>query len=128
RHVNDRDLYSTRLSAAWEPTDRFRTNLIWEHFEENDQRSRTGKQLCTKDPGLSQVGNTPVKRDYLQNRLSQGCMAKTLFSDAAYDSPNGGAFGHIFTLGTLEFGNDPLTGEMVYAIDWTKDPYAGVTQ
>lgn len=128
RHVNDRDLYSTRLSAAWEPTERFRTNLIWEHFEENDQRSRTGKQLCTKDPGLSQVGNTPVKRDYLQNRLSQGCMAKTLFSDAAYDSPNGGAFGHIFTLGTLEFGNDPLTGEMVYAIDWTKDPYEGVTQ
>ncbi len=128
RHVNDRDLYSTRLSAAWEPTDRFRTNLIWEHFEENDQRSRTGKQLCTKDPGLSKVGNTPVTREYLQNRLSQGCMAKTLFSDAAYDSPNGGAFGHIFTLGTLEFGFDPVSHELVNAIDWTKDPYVGVTQ
>ena len=45
--VNDRDMWSTRFSALWEPTDRFRTSFIWEHFEEDDQRSRTGKQLLS---------------------------------------------------------------------------------
>ena len=84
RRVNNRDLWSTRLSAAWEPTDRFRANLIWEHFEEDDQRSRTGKQLCTKDPGPTQLGDTPITSTFLQNRLSQGCLPRTLFSDAAY--------------------------------------------
>src|SRR5690606_18714845 len=48
RHVNDRELWSTRLSAIWEPNDRFRANFIWEHFDEDDRRARTGKQLCTR--------------------------------------------------------------------------------
>src|SRR3546814_1440824 len=51
RRVNDRDLWSTRAIVAWEPSDRFRANIIWQHFEEDDNRSRTGKQLCTRDPG-----------------------------------------------------------------------------
>src|SRR3546814_4549399 len=46
RRINGRDLWSTRISAAWEPNDRFRVNAIWEHIDENDDRSRTGKQLC----------------------------------------------------------------------------------
>src|SRR5690606_14197575 len=72
--VNDRDLYSTRLSAAWEPTDRFSANLIWEHFGEDDRRSRTGKQLCTKDEGPTQVGSFAVTDSFTRNRMSQGCM------------------------------------------------------
>lgn len=59
-HVNDRDLFTTRLSARWEPTARFRANAIWEHFEEDDHRSRTGKQLCTTDPGPTQVGSATI--------------------------------------------------------------------
>ena len=128
RHVNDRDLYSTRLSMAWQPTDRFRANLIWEHFEENDQRARTGKQLCTTDPGLAQVGDTPVPFDFLRNRLSQGCLPKTLYSDAAYGAPNGGAFSSLYSLGMIDLGQHPTTGEAVTAVDWRKDPYAGITQ
>src|SRR3546814_8360978 len=49
RRVNDRDLWSTRAIVAWEPSDRFRANIIWQHFEDDDNRSRTGKQLCTRD-------------------------------------------------------------------------------
>src|SRR3546814_1898373 len=41
RHVNDRDLWSTRLSAQWEPNDDLKANFVWQHFEENDRRSRS---------------------------------------------------------------------------------------
>lgn len=129
RHVNNRDLFTTRLSAAWEPTDRFTTNLIWEHFEEDDERSRTGKQLCTKDPGPTQVGSTKITSSLLQNRLSQGCLPRTLFSDAAYDTPNAGAFGHIFVAGTIQYGRLATNRSVgVNAIDHRVDPYNGVVQ
>ncbi|MFZ4163830.1 TonB-dependent receptor [Brevundimonas sp. NPDC058933] len=129
RHVNNRDLFTTRLSAAWEPSDRFNANLIWEHFGEDDERSRTGKQLCTKDPGPTRVGNTAITSSLVQNRLSQGCLPRTLFSDAAYDSPNGGAFGHVFMAGIIEYGR-PATNRLttINAVNYRADPYAGVTQ
>jgi len=132
-HVNDRDLWSTRLSAAWEPSERFRTNLVWEHFEEDDQRSRTGKQLCTRDPGPTTIGSTAVSAGLLQNRLSQGCLPGSLYDDAAYGAPNGGGFGHVFIAGQILYGNDPdipygEPGSSIYAIDSNVDPYAGVTQ
>lgn len=129
RDVNNRDLFTTRLSAAWEPSDRFNANLIWEHFGEDDERSRTGKQLCTKDPGPTRIGNTAITSSLVQNRLSQGCLPRTLFSDAAYDSPNGGAFGHVFMAGSIQYGR-PATNRLttISAVDYRVDPYAGVTQ
>lgn len=128
RHVNNRDLYTTRLSAVWEPSDRFNANLIWEHFEEDDERSRTGKQLCTKDPGPSHVGNTAVSSTFLRNRLSQGCLASTLFSDAAFDTPNAGAFGHTFMAGSIQYGRLASDRSTVSAVDYRIDPYLGVSQ
>ena len=129
RHVNNRDLFTTRLSAAWEPSDRFNANLIWEHFGEDDERSRTGKQLCTKDPGPTKIGNTAITSSLIQNRLSQGCLSRTLFSDAAYDSPNGGAFGHVLLAGMIQYGS-PATNRFtsIGAVNYKLDPYAGVTQ
>ena len=129
RHVNNRDLFTTRLSAAWEPSDRFNANLIWEHFGEDDERSRTGKQLCTKDPGPTRVGSATITSSLIRNRLSQGCLPRTLFSDAAYDSPNGGAFGHILLAGELLYGRAASDRRIsIKAIDNKIDPYAGVTQ
>ena len=92
-HVNDRDLFTTRLSARWEPNARFRANAIWEHFKEDDHRSRTGKQLCTNDPGPTQVGSATNLASFNQDQLSQGCLPGSLFDDAAYGAPNGGSFG-----------------------------------
>jgi len=48
--IDDRSLYGIRASLAVEPTDRFRALLIYDHFEEDDSRIRSGKQLCKKDP------------------------------------------------------------------------------
>jgi outer membrane receptor protein involved in Fe transport len=124
--VNDRDLWSTRLSLAFEPNDRFRSNLIWEHFEEDDQRSRTGKQLCTTDPGPTSVGGVAVTSQVVRNRLSQGCLPGSLYNDAAYGVPNGGAFAHVF-LASMNYG---YTADRtpVYAVNPGTDPYAGLTQ
>lgn len=124
--VNGRDLYTTRLSAAWEPNDRFEANLIWEHFEEDDNRSRTGKQLCTTDPGPAKVGKVTITSQLIRNRLSQGCLPGSLYDDAAYGVPNGGAFAHIF-LASLSFGND-AQGKTIVGVPLGTDPYAGVTQ
>src|SRR3546814_20527510 len=60
QRINGRDLWSTRASVQWEPSDRFKVNAIWQHFEEDDNRSRTGKQLCTTDPGVAQGGDHAV--------------------------------------------------------------------
>ena len=124
--VNGRDLWSTRLSAVWEPSDRFSANLIWEHFEEDDDRSRTGKQLCTRDPGPSQVNGVTVPNAYLSGRMSQGCQPGSLYSDAAYSAPNGIGLSQMY-IGALVVGFNS-NFESLYAINPRTDPYAGVTQ
>ena len=54
--VDDRDLWDVRATLAFNPSDTFHTTLMWDHFEEDDSRSRIGKQLCVKDPGPANVG------------------------------------------------------------------------
>ena len=132
-HVNGRDLHSVRLSAAWEPTDNFRANLIWERFGEDDNRSRTGKQLCTNDPGPTQIGSYTVTNPALQARLSQGCRPGSLFDDAAYGTPTGAGMAQIWAAGNIGWGfrRNPngTRGPAVQAISGIgADPYAGVTQ
>lgn len=88
--VDGRDLWTTRATLAWEPTDRFRTNLIWERFEEDDNRLRTGKQLCNRDDGPETMPGVVGPIDLiLRGRLSQGCKPGSLYGDEAFGSPNG---------------------------------------
>src|SRR3546814_20367276 len=94
QRINGRDLWSTRASVQWEPSDRFKVNAIWQHFEEDDNRSRTGKQLCTTDPGVAQVGDIAVP-EFLQSRLSQGCQSASLYSDAAFGAPKAKALAYV---------------------------------
>lgn len=130
RRVNDRDLWSTRVSAQWEPSDRFRANVIWQHFEEDDNRARTGKQLCTTDPGPEIVGSVTVTNPVLRGKLSQGCLPGSLYDDAAYGAPNGNALVYLKVPTTIVLGYEPGTrraGPPVYLADST-DPYAGLVQ
>lgn len=48
--IDSRELFGVRGSIFVEPTDNFRATFIVEHFEEDDNRLRAGKQLCAKDP------------------------------------------------------------------------------
>lgn len=124
--VNGRDLWTARVSALWEPSAGFRASFIWQHFEEDDNRSRSGKQLCTRDPGPTEIGNTPVP-DALRARFSQGCQSRTLFSDDAYGVPNAESFPHVFLASNIGIGN---TADFtpVFVVPQLTDPYEGVTQ
>ncbi len=129
--INGRDLWSTRASVAWEPSDRFRANVIWQHFEEDDNRSRTGKQLCTTDPGPEMIGSTAITSPTVRGRLSQGCLPGSLYDDAAYGTPNGPSLVYLYlpansmNIGTLRQPGQP---NRVLNVVQVADPLAGVTQ
>ncbi|TQV78943.1 TonB-dependent receptor [Exilibacterium tricleocarpae] len=124
--VNDRDLYSTRAIAQWEPSDRFSANLLWQHFKEDDRRSRTGKQLCNRDPGRATVGSVTV-REELRGRLSQGCLPGSLYDAEAFGAPNGAGLAFVTVASTIEAGR-LAGGSPINVIDFGVDPYAGVQQ
>jgi outer membrane receptor protein involved in Fe transport len=89
--VDGRDLWTGRTSLAFQPTDRLRADFIWEHFEEDDNRLRTGKQLCHRDPGPEGIPGVS-EQNYLplfRARLSQGCKPGSLYSPEAFGAPNG---------------------------------------
>jgi outer membrane receptor protein involved in Fe transport len=79
--VDNRDLWSSRVSLAWTPTDRLKANFMWERFREDDHRLRVGKQLCVKDPGPTSIGGVPTNLSAAtstQNYFSQGCKLASL--------------------------------------------------
>ncbi|WP_244857982.1 TonB-dependent receptor plug domain-containing protein [Sphingopyxis granuli] len=94
--INGRDLWSTRASVAWEPSDRFKANVIWQHFAEDDNRSRSAKQLCTTDPGTDRIGSFEITDPGLRGRISQGCLPGSLYDDAAYGKPNSAALVYLY--------------------------------
>jgi outer membrane receptor protein involved in Fe transport len=98
--VDGRDVYSTRATLAWHPTDNFKASVMWEHFGEDDNRDRVGKQLCITDPGLTSIGGVATHSN--QNDYSQGCLPGDLHSAAALGEVNSAA--------TLGGGLGVLTG------------------
>lgn len=128
RRVNGRDLWSTRLSAQWEPSDRFKANVIWQRFKEDDDRSRTGKQLCTRDPGPTTVGSTPIPAA-IRSQLSQGCRPGSLYDDAAFGAPNALSFPHVAVANGVPYpASVDANGNFVLGALLNIDPYAGVRQ
>lgn len=86
--IDDRDLYGLRATLAWEPTDRLRTWISYEHFNEEDNRIRAGKQLCDKDPGFTSFMGVPVSpADQLATSL--GCQEAPL--SQSFDRVNSAA-------------------------------------
>ena len=139
--VNGRDLWSLRTTLGFE-NDWLRGNFIWERFREDDNRSRTGKQLCHRDDGPEMIGSTPTmlqppqafySRYDAQRRalFSTGCKAGSLYDDAAFGTPNGLALGYVqganlvgvaFPLGYDRANN--FTGTLLNPVD----PYGGMMQ
>lgn len=114
--IDGRDLWSTRLSARFTPVEQFTADLMWEHFEEDDNRARVAKQLCIKDPGPTSVGGVPTNLAgrATQLYLTQGCLPGDLSTPQALGAVNSAA--------TLGGGLGILTGLI------TGDAYAGKVQ
>jgi len=92
--IDGRDLWSGRATIGFKPTESLQTYFIWEHFSENDDRLRSGKQLCTTDYEPDHVGNQDVVNGgelliSIGAYLSQGCRMGSLYSPAAYGVPDG---------------------------------------
>ncbi|WP_341198055.1 TonB-dependent receptor [Hyphomonas chukchiensis] len=58
--IDGRDLWSIRATLGFEPTENFRGWVSWEHFEEDDDRQRSSKQLCKKDPLKTSFAGMPI--------------------------------------------------------------------
>ena len=133
RDVDDRSLWSTRASVVFKPSDATNLSLVWEHFDEDDRRARTGKQLCHTDPGASDVDGIPPN-SFDRNFMSQGCADGSLYDRGAFGLPNGGSLPWVLASGTfpgtLASALDP-DGNFVgpiYLIPPGVNPYEGRTQ
>jgi len=139
QRVDGRDLWSSRVTLGMKPFDHLQAYLVWEHFNEDDDRERSTKQLCNFDPGPTELG--PFNQsftasgsagtfqinagDMLTNlprgargALSQGCLPASLYSPDSYETPEGGALPVVYTAqtigdsrGTLIQGVDPYASE-----------------
>lgn len=87
---DDRDMWSSRLSVNWAPSEKIRFNLMWERSREDDARDRVGKQLCIADPGQASIGGVATNA-VTQNLLSQGCANGSLYQQNAYGVFNSSA-------------------------------------
>ncbi|HEX6861006.1 MAG TPA: TonB-dependent receptor [Caulobacteraceae bacterium] len=124
--IDGRDLWSTRMSLRFAPVDAFSANLIWEHFQENDDRLRSAKQLCRQDsretlgglqvraPGIN---GEPGGFTAYSNIYSQGCLPASLYSPDSFQAPNGYSLPYYNPLSALAL---PVREDF--------NPYAGQTQ
>jgi len=93
--IDGRDLWSGRLTVGFKPVENLQTYFVWEHFSENDDRLRSGKQLCKTDPTPTEtpdglpLSNTIDSIYGGPSFLSQGCRATSLYSADAFQVPNG---------------------------------------
>jgi iron complex outermembrane receptor protein len=116
--IDGRDLWSSRVTLGWKPSAKFQAYLVWEHFQENDDRIRSSKQLCKYDPGPATVlgVSTAAGSDgHLgQEYLSQGCLPVSLYSKDAFETPNSLSLPYYGGLIGADFGQSiasPLDGD-----------------
>ncbi|AMG73597.1 TonB-dependent receptor [Sphingopyxis granuli] len=142
--INGRDLWSLRTSVAFEPAPWFRANLIWERFSEDDNRSRTGKQLCHRDDGPTHVGGVDLADnvnvftgvEIRRALFGQGCKPGSLYDDAAFGTPNGLSYNFILGAVALKdsgtgIGVDPNAPSFfnnLASVVQPVDPYGGLMQ
>ncbi len=135
--IDGRDLWSTRVTLGLKPTSKLSAWIVWEHFQEDDDRLRSSKQLCKTDPTKTEVGGVPLLTRpsspvaySAQLYLGQGCIPVSLYDKG--DPANGdyGAFG--VPNGIMLPYYEPLAFEgtpvMAGSAETFFDPYASTSQ
>ena len=125
--VDGRDLWSGRMTLGWKPTPDLQTYFVWEHFSEDDDRLRSGKQLCETVPPVTSVDGVTIpapnptssfggvftlNTDY----TSQSCRATSLYAPSAFQVPFGSSLPYVIALQVLDVETSGI------------DPYAETTQ
>ncbi len=127
--IDDRDLSSIRGTIAFNPTSTFSSSLMWEHFEEDDNRSRVGKQFCVKDNGpeglnySSNAATAGIQRGI----LSQGCKNASVYAAGSLGTPNTmgtfpGTFSHLLGLQLGDMNAGKVQDQNVRNIEGVVDP------
>jgi outer membrane receptor protein involved in Fe transport len=118
--IDGRDLWSGRVSLLLHPIEKLTATFVWEHFQEDDNRARSTKQLCAKDQAPAVVDGPKGPRALTGLNafyVEQGCRPVSLYSPEAFQTPNAGAIPFI----TYLYSFTPYIPEL-------KDPYEGLTQ
>ncbi|HTO42116.1 MAG TPA: TonB-dependent receptor, partial [Rhizomicrobium sp.] len=103
-NVNGRNLWSGRGTLGFAPTSWLRGTAVWEHFDEKDDRSRTGKQLCHHDSGPESLGAQQNLEGFARAELSQGCLPGSLYDAGAFGTPNGVSIPFVLAALDYQFG------------------------
>jgi len=129
--IDGRDLWSGRVTLAIKPVEKLKIAFIWEHFQEDDDRLRSSKQLCKRDNGPATVGGVStnggsdgqIGKEY----LSQGCLPASLYSPESFEVPN--ALSLPYYGGLIGAGFGTAIGSPLTAVPGGhRDPYANTTQ
>ncbi|MDX1580544.1 MAG: TonB-dependent receptor, partial [Alphaproteobacteria bacterium] len=121
--IDDREIYSLRGTLGVDLTERTRIDLMVQYFEEDDHRSRIGKQLCDRDdrPFPFSIGctNNPPGFETLNSTGTLGTQLESAFLDSFYAAAPSGipdGMGGQLSLKDIGFiplvpvGLDPLAG------------------
>ena len=114
--IDGRDLWSGRVTVGWKPIENLQTYLVWEHFQESDDRLRSAKQLCKTDygPGYDPVNGTDNVGGVLKGLggtglnigagdfFTQGCVPTSLYSPNAFGAPLSFALPYVVGLEILK--------------------------
>lgn len=125
--VNSADVWSTRLTAQWDPSARVSVRAMWEHFEQNDTAGGNAKTICAPNAGPTTIGGVATN-PFTQSLLSNGCL-----NTAANDPRNigvpassktiPGLFGLLFGTTPLNaFAGKTLSSDL-HTIEASFDPY-----
>jgi len=126
-NVNGRNLWSSRATVAVSPVSWVHATAIWEHFDEKDDRSRTGKQLCHHDSGPESIGAQMNLDGFARANLSQGCLPGSMYDPEAFGTPNGNSLPFVLAaldqnLGRIGYHSLP-TGRASVTLVGGVDPY-----
>jgi len=129
KQIDGRDLWSSRLSLRWKPTSAITADFIWEHFQENDDRLRSGKQLCSRATAPDEVlgQSTQAFAEVADGYLNQICKPDSLYSPEAFGVPDSLALPYYGGLISVGMGNALITPLNSFP-GGKRDAYAGTTQ
>ncbi len=134
--IDGRNLWSSRLTIGFKPAHDMQVYFVWEHFEENDDRLRSSKQLCETDTPPTYVNGVHVPGIGTDSSfsgafdppgyLSQACKPASLYDKGHPNAatPDYGSFGvpYGYALAYVK------AAKFVNDINPTLDPYANRSQ
>jgi outer membrane receptor protein involved in Fe transport len=129
------NVWATRVTLTFQPSDRLHARVMWEHYDENDGGDQGGgntRSICLHDPGPTAVGTTSLidanpRSPFIRAFESLGCAPSSIYNPGVLTgAPNGiGIFGNRLGLaiglapGDL-YANNVLPSSR-YGVDYDED-------